>query len=270
MNRYRTYLEKSLIHFSSLLQESVFAEEISLQNGWLQPVDPRIKVGGFFLLILAGSFSHSIIVIAGLFLLAAILAAGSGILSVGFIRRMWFFVPLYTILIALPALFLTPGDRIAGSAITQQGVRAAVFLVLRVATSVSFLLLMILTTRWTVLLKSLRWMGVPHLLVFMLAMTHRYIYVLLQTISSLFLARQSRKVGPEAWRNAREWLGAIGGVLLGKSYSLSSEVYLAMVSRGFQGEPVLLSDFKLRRADWFWLLFFFCIAAISFFQGYIA
>jgi cobalt/nickel transport system permease protein len=270
MNNYRTYLEKSLIHFSGLLQESVFAEETSLQKGWLQPVDPRIKVGGIFLLILAGSFSHSITVIVGLFLLAGILAGGSGILSVGFLRRMWFFIPLYTILIALPALFLTPGNRIEGSSITYQGVRTAVFLVLRVATCVSFMLLLILTTRWTVLLKSLRWMGVPHLLVFMLAMTHRYIYVLLQTTSSLFLAKQSRRVGPEAWRNAKEWLGAIGGVLLGKSYSLSSEVYLAMVSRGFQGEPVVLSDFELRPADWFWLLLFLSVAGVSFFQGYIA
>src|SRR6188474_3074455 len=78
MNRYRTHLEKSLIHFSSLLQESVFAEETALRKGWLQPVDPRVKVAGTFLLILSVSFSHSIIGIVTILVLAGILAADLG------------------------------------------------------------------------------------------------------------------------------------------------------------------------------------------------
>lgn len=268
-NQYRTYVEKSLLHFSELLQESVFAEETALRKGWLQPVDARAKVAGVFVVILACSFSHSIIGIAALLVTALVLVAGSALFSSEFLRRIWFFIPLYTALIALPALFLTPGERIEGSAITYQGLRSAIFLVLRVATSVSFMLLLILTTPWPVLLKALRWMGVPHLLVFMLAMTHRYIFLLLQTTNSLFLAKQSRRVGPEAWRSSREWLGAISGALLGKSYSLSSEVYLAMVSRGFRGEPVLLTEFRMRTADWLWLLLFVTLAGITFLQGRI-
>jgi cobalt/nickel transport system permease protein len=108
-------------------------------------------------------------------------------------------------------------------------------------------------------------MGFPHLLVFLMAMTYRYIYVLLQSANSLFLARQSRKVGPEAWRTAKEWIGAIAGVLLGKSYSLSSEIYLAMVSRGFRGEPVLLTDFRTHPRDWLWFSLFFILSGITFF-----
>jgi len=255
-----------LLHFSELVQESVFAEEAAGMRGWLQAVDPRAKAFGLFFLVLSCSISHSIITIVSLLFFALLMAAGSGLFFSGFLRRLWFFIPLYTALIALPALFLTPGERIGGSSVTYQGLRSAEFLVLRVVTCVSFMLLLVLTTRWSVLLKALRWMGVPHLLIFMLAMTHRYIYVLLQTTSSLFLARQSRRVGPEAWRNAREWLGTISGALLGKSYSLSSEVYLAMVSRGFQGEPVLFSDFRMRGADYLWLLLFSGIAGAVFLQ----
>jgi cobalt/nickel transport system permease protein len=84
----------------------------------------------------------------------------------------------------------------------------------------------------------------------------------------MFLGRQSRKVGTEAWRNARQWLGAISGVLLGKSYSLSSEVYLAMVSRGFQGEPLVLSDFRMRSRDFGWLLLFVLTATAVFYQRF--
>jgi cobalt/nickel transport system permease protein len=267
---YRTYLEKNLLRFTQVLQESVFAEEAAGRPGWLQQVDPRVKIAGLLLLILSSSFTHSIISIVVLLVFAFLLAAGSMLLSFSFFRRLLLFIPLYTTLIALPALFLTPGEPLivlpgTTLTVTQQGLRAATLLIVRVVSSVSFALLLILTTRWPVLLKALRWMGFPHLLVFMMAMTYRYIYVLLQSAHALFLARQSRKVGPEAWRTAREWIGAISGVLLGKSYSLSSEIYLAMVSRGFRGEPVLLTDFKTRPRDWLWFSLFFTLSGITFF-----
>ena len=270
MSNYRTYLEKNLLRFTQVLQESVFAEETASRPGWLQKIDPRVKIAGLLLLILSSSFMHTIMPLAVLLVSALILAAGSMLLSFSFFRRVLFFIPLYTALIALPALFLTPGESlfvIPGTSltVTHQGLRAATLLIVRVVTSVSFSLLLILTTRWPVLLKALRWMGFPHLLVFMMAMTYRYIYVLLQSANSLFLARQSRKVGPEAWRTAREWIGAISGVLLGKSYSLSSEIYLAMVSRGFRGEPVLLTDFQTHPRDWLWFSLFFVLSGVTFF-----
>jgi cobalt/nickel transport system permease protein len=270
MSSYRTYLEKNLLRFTQVLQESVFAEETAGRSGWLQKIDPRIKIAGLLLLILSSSFTHSILPIVVLLIFTFVLAAGSRLLSFSFFRRLLFFIPLYTTLIALPALFLTPGETLivlpgTNLMITDQGLRTATLLIVRVVTSVSFALLLILTTRWPVLLKALRWMGFPHLLVFMMAMTYRYIYVLLQSANSLFLARQSRKVGPEAWRTAREWIGAISGVLLGKSYSLSSEIYLAMVSRGFRGEPVLLTDFQTHPRDWFWFSLFLVLSGITFF-----
>jgi cobalt/nickel transport system permease protein len=270
MSSYRTYLEKNLFRLSHAIQESMFAEEAAAKPGWLQRVDPRIKLGGLLLLILSCSFSHELLPIVLLFLFSILLVAGSSLLSFSFFRRLWVFIPLYTLLIALPALFLTSGDAlfaipVTGWTVTVQGFRTAILLVARVTTTISLLLLIVLTTRWSALLKALRWMGLPHLLVFMLAMTYRYIYVLLQSMTALFLARQSRRVGPEAWRSTKEWFGAISGALLGKSYSLSSEIYLAMTSRGFRGEPVLLENFKTKSHDWLWLLLFVSLAGVTFF-----
>lgn len=267
---YRTYLEKNLFRFTQVLQESVFAEEAAGRPGWLQHIDPRVKIVGLLLLILSSSFTHSVMAIVVLLVFAFILAAGSMLLSFSFFRRLLFFIPFYTTLIALPALFLTPGETLivlpeTNLTVTHQGLRAATLLIVRVASSVFFALLLVLTTRWPALLKALRWIGFPHLLVFLMAMTYRYIYVLLQSANSLFLARQSRRVGPEAWRSAKEWIGAISGVLLGKSYSLSSEIYLAMVSRGFRGEPVVLTDFQTHPRDWFWFSLFFFLSGITFF-----
>jgi cobalt ECF transporter T component CbiQ len=174
-------------------------------------------------------------------------------------------------LIALPALFLTPGKQILSFGvitITQQGLRTAGFLVLRVAISVSFLLLLVVTTSWPRLLKALQELHVPKIVLFLIAMTYRYIYVLLHTANSLFLARKSRKVGLERWKSTSQWLGTMLGVLLGKSYQLSSDIYLAMQARGFRGEPATLGEFQLRASDYVWMFFFVLSAALAFYFGY--
>jgi len=48
----------------------------------------------------------------------------------------------------------------------------------------------------------------------------------------------------------RRIIAASVGTLLSKSLHLSSEVYLAMQSRGFRGYPRTIDTFQLRRSDW--------------------
>jgi cobalt/nickel transport system permease protein len=42
---------------------------------------------------------------------------------------------------------------------------------------------------------------------------------------------------------------------LTKTFQLSSEVHMAMVSRGYRGEVLLLDAFQTRARDWFTLAF---------------
>lgn len=270
----RSFIEKNLARFAELLEESVFAEETAQKGGWLQKMDARIKCAGLLLLLLASSTSRSAAVIVFVYLISLVLAYGSHVFSASFLRRAWLFMPLYTALMAAPALFLTSGDPIltlpvTGWTITRQGAHSLLFLVLRVAASVSLMLLLVLTTSWPRLLKALRSLGCPRILVLLLIMTHRYIYVLLHTANALFLARKSRRVGPETWQNTRQWTGVLLGSLLQKSYHLSQEVYLAMLSRGFRGEPVLMEEFHMRRTDYAWLAAFLIAAAGSFYVGIV-
>ena len=254
----RFKLEKNLAKFTSLLQESFFAEEASKKTGWLQAVDPRVKFLGSIFLILCASFSRRLDAIAIIYAASLILAAGSRVFSLHLFRKVWLFIPLYTAIIAFPSLFITPGDPMFGSEIpvTVQGVKTASFLILRVATSVSFMLLLVLVTPWVKLLKALRSLFVPRLLVLMLLMTYRYIYLLLQTAGNIFLAKNSRRVGPENWQSTGNWLGGTLGALLGKSIQTSQEVQNAMISRGFSGEPRVLEEFSLTWKDCLWGLGF--------------
>ena len=256
--------EQTLNGITETIERGLFAEEISSQPGLFQSLDPRVKVVSVLALLIGVSLSRSLLVIFTIYLLVLLLAWRSAISASYFIKRVWLALPFFTGLIILPALFITPGPALVslplGLTITQTGLTAALFLLLRVSTSVSLTLLLILTTPWNSVLSALNVLRVPDVFVLILGMTYRYIYLLLRTANEMFLSRKSRAVGRMNPAENRRMVAAISSTLLGKSLNLSSEVYLAMQSRGFRGSVVTLKPFRMRPQDWAWLALFLAIA----------
>lgn len=273
------HIEKTLGDFSGTLEHTLFAEEIARKPGVLQALDPRVKLIGALALLLAISLSHNLVVIAGLYLLSLPVALVSQVPIGFYLKRVWVFMPFFTGIIALPALFnvFTPGEPLVTLVdiasprlylvITIPGVMSAAFLLLRVGASVSFAVLLILTTRWSYLLKSLRVLRVPQTFVLILGMTYRYIYVFLHAANDMFLARKSRMVGQLSPAEDRRLLAASMGALLATSYELSDEVYLAMQSRGFRGEVQVMDTLTWRGRDWLWLAAFLLVSVIAVWLG---
>ena len=160
----------------------------------------------------------------------------------------------FTGVIALPAIFVTPGRSSRGSRngrpITEQGLRTAALLILRVETAVTFTTLLVLCTPWTHVLKALRAFRLPKEAIAMLAMTYRYVFLLVETASQMFESRRSRTVGVLNADEQRRMAARTAGVLLSKSIDLSNDVYLAMQSRGFRGDVQVLSDFRMTMWDY--------------------
>lgn len=111
-----------------------------------------------------------------------------------------------------------------------------------------------LTTRWSDLLKALRVFYVPRVFILILSMTYRYIFLLLSLAADMFTARRSRMVGPASAREDRHFAASSMGTLMAKSHALSEDVYAAMVSRGYTGEPKSLHQFRIEGRDWALLL----------------
>jgi len=275
----RGFFEKTFSNLTDVLEQTLFAEEIARERGLLQALDPRVKLIGALAWLIAISLSRSLPVIAALYLLTLPVAAASRVPMGYYIKRVWVFMPFFTGIIALPALFspFSPGAPLITLidlesphlylAITIPGVVTAAFLLLRVAASVSIAVLLILTTRWEALLKALRILGVPPALVLVLGMTYRYIYLLLHAANHMFLARQSRVVGRISRAEDRHWLAGAIGTLFVRSYALSDEVYLAMQSRGFRGEAQLMDALAWRGTDWLWLASFLIVATVAVWLG---
>ena len=86
----------------------------------------------------------------------------------------------------------------------------------RVGVSVSLAVLLVLTTPWADMLKSLRLLRVPQIFVLVLSMTYRYIFLFLHTANGMLLARKSRMVARTSGGEERRWIGGSMGNLMSR------------------------------------------------------
>ncbi|MGI8656271.1 MAG: cobalt ECF transporter T component CbiQ [Pyrinomonadaceae bacterium] len=270
--RRSNFIERTLASFAGKMESALDAEELAKTNGLLQRLDPRVKVVGLLNLTVAAALAHRITIILAIFAVALVLAFLSRVPVRTLVTRVWFGALLFTGTIALPAIFIAPGRillrvPLLDWPITEQGIRSALFLITRVETSATLSVLLILTTRWTHVLKALRVLRVPVVFVVILGMTYRYIFLMLATARSMFESRRSRTIGVMLGAERRRIAAASVGVLMGKTFQLSNEVYLAMQSRGFRGEVYTLDEFQMLPRDWLALVLFILIAVFAFWFG---
>jgi cobalt/nickel transport system permease protein len=265
------FLERTLSNISLTLEQSIFAEELAHTKGVLQSIDPRPKCIGLVAFLLAINLSYNLPIILGFYLITILLAFVSAIPLRKFILRVWLFIPIFTGIIALPAIFITPGPVLVklplGLVITQTGLTSSFFLISRVATSISLTILLILTTPWNSILKSLKVFQIPDVVVLILGMTYRYIYLLLFIANDMFLSRKSRVIGKLDGAEERKLLGATAGVLLSRSLQVSTEVYLAMQSRGFYRTPKTLDPTRMKPSDWVLSIGFILASGLTLWVG---
>ena len=266
------FIERTLAGFADALEHSSTAERLADRSGYLQSLDPRVKLIGSLLLIFAALCSRRLWVTASIFLAAVVLARLSRIPLRLLGMRVWLGVLFFTGCIALPAVFTTPGLTIwqlplLGWSVTSQGLSSAVHLLMRAETSATWVSLVVLCTSWTHVLKVLRTLRVPVTAVVILGMTHRYIFLLLQLAHEQFEARRSRLVGLLSPQQRRRVAASSAGVLLDKSVQLSGEVFSAMQARGFRGEVYTLDEFQMNPRDWFALVFFVALTTMTLLLG---
>jgi cobalt/nickel transport system permease protein len=252
-----SFIEKTIAGIAGNIERAVFTEEHARRDALLQRRDPRAKLLAFLVLILAVSLALSPISIVVVYACVLAAAAASRLPLDFYVKRVWLGIPLFAGIVIIPSIFLTPGHPLlrlplgfASLVATREGLAGAAQFVLRVGASVSLAVLLVLTTKWSDLLKALRILKVPAVFVLILSMTYRYTFLFLHTVTSMFLARKSRSVGVSTGAEQRRWIVASMGTLVSKSFRMSNEVYQAMLSRGFHGEMVAYDNYRMKLADW--------------------
>jgi cobalt/nickel transport system permease protein len=285
------FLDKTLSATAHMAEQALFSEAYARKPGALQALDVRIKLLGFLGILILISFLHTPQALWVVYGVGLVLALFSRIPLGFFLKRVWFFVPLFSAAIVLPALLnvVTPGDPLwvlftlerphswgpyvvpQEIAVTRQGLWGAIVFVSRVAASVSFAVLITLTTKWGELFAGLRALYVPRIFVMTLSMTESYLFVFLRLIQDMYRARKSRTIRPLSVAADRNWTASRIGVTFKKTLDMSEDIYKAMLSRGFTGEFRAISRPRAAASDYIWLgaaLFFGC-ALILFERGFV-
>ena len=214
-------------------------------------LDPRVK----FVLALAFIFTTALTPIGAwpvyILLLSLVLALEilSG-LGVGYVlRRAALAFPF--VLAALPLVFTSPGSPLFSITIfgweltaTAEGLVHFVSIALKSWISVQAAILLAASTPFPDLLTAMRAVKIPRLLVAIFGLMWRYLFVLADETLRLLRARAARsghaglpgvKLGGSlAWR-ARV-AGGMAGNLFTRAFERSDRIYLAMLSRGYDGE----------------------------------
>jgi cobalt ECF transporter T component CbiQ len=250
------WLEQTLGGITENIERAIFTEQHARSNGWLQRRDPRIKMIAALTAILAASLTTSL---AGLALLygGTLAAARASKVPFGFfVKRVWLGIPFFAGIVVLPAIFFVPGPRLFDLAIgpahlapSWNGLAGAAIFISRVGVSVSIAILLIVTTPWADVLKSLRALKVPQVFVLVLSMTYRYIFLFLHTANGILLARKSRVVGRTSGGEQRRWITGTMGNLMSRAFKMSNDVYAAMLARGFGGEVRSFTIYRVCPAD---------------------
>jgi cobalt/nickel transport system permease protein len=271
----KNFVEKTLLEIACMMERSIFSEKYAQAHGFLQRIDPRVKLITILLLIVTTSFIRKTEIILGIYAITLFFAYISKVELFFFIKRVWLFIPIFSGIIAFPAMFniMTPGEPLVtlmqfertihiGTfafteiSITKEGALGALLFISRVAASVSLIVLLTLTTRWADVMKSLRTLGVPQIFVLILSMTYQYIFLLVRIVQEMYFAKKSRTIKMnrtrEGIRKEQNWVASRIGTVLMKSYKMSDEIHSAMVSRGFHGDIKFHETFKIRTIDRLW------------------
>jgi cobalt/nickel transport system permease protein len=173
-----------------------------------------------------------------------------------YLGRATFFIPFFAGIIALPMVFMTPGEQFfafnlmgADLVATKEGISVAAHFVFRVWLCVAVMILVVLTTEFPRLIRGLRGLGVPKVFTMMLLITFRYIQLYVNEALRMLRAKEARSFGSVGVVRGLRIGGSLVATLFTRSYERGERVYQAMLARGFDGETRVFNDLKLRFTD---------------------
>ena len=106
------------------------------------------------------------------------------------------------------------------------------------------------TMRFADLLAGLERMKMPQILVVQLGMLYRYLFVIVDRIHHILLARGARRLRSLGFRRETAVAAAMTGALFIRSIETSQKIQIAMQGRGFCGKFHSIGKAQLSAADW--------------------
>lgn len=214
-------------------------EKVSKGNSFVHRLDARVKVVCAFLAIFTIVAIEGKALLILVLLISALLTRLSGIPLRFYSSRLT--GPLLIAFFVGGVQFFLYGTHAAYTLnlgpihlpVYREGLEFGTLLILRVLASAMVLLLVVFTTPMTWILEALFWLRVPKGMVDLAAMMVRYIFLLAEEGSKIYLAQKSRNGYHRRLSYAQKIrnYGTLGGMLLVRSFDQAEKTYIAMASR---------------------------------------
>lgn len=223
--------------------------------------DPSAKLIGLMALIFAFAFVEALWLIPALLAIVTGLYAASR-LPLRYLRPRLRY-PGYFLLGVVIGLPFLSGETVLWRwgilTLRQEGIEAMVLVVCRFLAILVTGLVLLGTTPFLTLMKTMRSLGLPQIMVDLTLLTYRYLHDLRAQVAAMQQAMRLRGAGSRAARGRRQvpflpnlhdlnQFAALAGTLFVRSYEQSERVYKAMRLRGYGSptQPIARSPLRLR------------------------
>lgn len=125
--------------------------------------------------------------------------------------------------------------------VSKLGIYKALVLFFKVLASVCCLYFLSLSTPMVDILAVLEKLKVPSIMIEMMSLIYRFIFILLETVDTMFIAQNSR-LGYSNIKSSYKSLGALISSLFIRSFKRANDMYTSLESRGYDGELNVILD----------------------------
>jgi cobalt/nickel transport system permease protein len=220
-------------------------------EGRLHRVRPQCKLAAAFLFILAVvATPREAFWAYGCYALVLVGVARLGRVPVPFVlRRLVIEAPFVAFAFFLP--LISQGERIdaLGLSLSVAGLWAAWNILVKGTLGVAATIIMAATTPVAQILRGLERLRMPRVFTAIAGFMIRYTDVVTAEMRRMSVARESRGYNPR-WLWQAKALGSSAGALFIRSFERGERVYLAMLSRGFDGSLPVLEEQAASRREW--------------------
>lgn len=231
--------------------EHSFIDRYSSLKSPIHRLDPRAKTVAAlcFCIVVVTTPPHQLlafVVYAGLLAWIGALAR----IPLAFVLKRAVLVLPFSLMVALGLPFFGAGPKtvILGMSLSTQGLWILAGAAMKSMLGAAMLVLLVSTTHFGSLLAGLRGLRVPALFIDLLALTYRYLFVLIDEVMRLKRAAAARGYRP-GWLPQAAIIGRLVGTLFVRSYERAERVYGAMLLRGFRGQMPAAAVLRFRAAD---------------------
>jgi len=245
-----------------------FLDHHSHTESPIHHLDARAKIIVFFTFILIGvSSPPTSFFLFGLLALALIgIALFARLPLVHLLRKVLVVLP-FLLIVAISIPFMKK-DGVGGGynlglgnlAISRSGLWVLWNVVIKSCLGVFSIILLSSTTTFPQLIKGMEKLGSPKIFTMLASFMYRYSFILIDEVYRMKRAKDSRSFGGR-WLWQTEVIGHMIGTLFLRSYHRGERVYLAMLSRGYQGTMPETTASRLRLGE----IVFLCLAPLFIF-----